>query len=554
MLALYALYALPFAIRLTLSPGAAWGDVVVSLLPIAVVFPSSYAMRCLGQDHEREHVVRHAFYSLAFSVSIGTSVRWDYLSSHWRECLPLILYLIVGGLTLWWFVLSHAVENRLLPWMRTHQGDVAVLPLTLVAIATFARDIPDEAFRFSRAVIFFVPVVVAWATIFFISYHDFARGRVTTFHQAGFDFHARSALLIASAHLTLLECRSPATVFQFFPLTAALLCQVTHLHTEAPAMRPWWRTSVLATSLASGGAVGSVLVARFGWHAFGAVCVGTPILALTLPTLAGVRWVLPGCAYLSLGLVAYIVALSESGIRDVGSLAVADVFAVLATSLWACWIVETLSRPVWTPTPPASLPELPEGAPRPQDRAPPWAPSRIARLHIGCWFGNEYTEDTPDVVLRRHPVDPRCPARFRGVWWMDGNTFPVDLVVVHDARWNEDGTSALRYDADGITHDASLFGVLIWMWTACKRARIDVVDDRWIRTSAYYLPVLRLLFVTYWIRMVNDDEMERVVFSATGRVVWRYTLRRIVRADGSRTAAHAAFVRHCAGRRYIGGG
>lgn len=552
MLVLYALYALPFAIRFGLTAPSSlppWSDVVLSLLPVVVVFPSSYTVRFLGRRREWEHVVRHAFYSAAFSVSVASSVRWSYVAEHLDVCLPLVLYLAVGCATLWWFVVSHVAENHLMPWLRVHQGDVTVLPLTLVAIATFARDLPDDAVRFSRAVLFFVPVIVAWATIFFIAYNGFARGRVTTFHEDGFDFHARSALVVASAHLGLLECNSPPTVFQFFPIVAALLCQTTALHTDAPRLRPRAELGTLLTSLGVGAGAGAVLWTRFGWRALVCVAVLLPIVARALPTLAGDRWVVPGSAYLSLGVVAYLIALSERGV--VAEVRAVDTLAVTALAYLACFVVQFLARPVWTPEPPATPPAT--TARRPQEDAPCWAPSRLFRIVVplGRCVGTSYTENTPAELLRRHPPHPHCPEAYRGVWWMDGNTFPVDLVVVQDARWSADGRTAWRFDADGITHDASLFGVLLWLWTKPKRSRLDVLDREWIRTCAWYLPVLRWMHVTYWIRVVDRDHMERLVLSSDGRVVWRYSLRRVVRADGSHTEHHAGYWSACAGRRYV---
>lgn len=545
MIELYGLYLLPFALRFALASSYSVWEIVLSLCPIAIVFPSSYTTRFFGRDHEKEHVVRHTFYAVAFTVAAGTSVRWEYILEHLDTCLPLMLYLIVGCVALWWFVISHVVENHCAPWLRTHQGDVAVLPLTLVAIATFARQVPDDAFRFSRSIIFFVPIVVAWATMFFIAYHGFATRRITTFQEDGFDFHARGALVIASAHLSLLECNSPSSLFQFFPLVAAILCQTTSLYSDPPRMRPMWKTSTLVTSLGLGAAGGALLLVHLGWFAFVCTCVLTPLIATVFPTLCGRLWVIPGASFLSLGLIACIVA------QDRYPLAVSDILAICALSFLVCWTTQFVCRPVWTPTPPPSEQRSSERTTtRPQETVTCLSPSWWFGIHIPCCIGMQYTSETPAYLLERYPVNPNCPLEFRGVWWMEGNTFPVDLVVVHSADWSRDGKRAVRYDADGITHDASLFGIILLAWTYFKRSRIDVVDDVWIRTCAWYSP-LRWLFVTYWIEIVDADRMERVVLDTESRVTWRYTLKRVLSQNGRKTAYFSEYESACRGRRYI---
>lgn len=553
MIEIYLLYVLPFACRFGLSTSTAeWWRIVASLAPVVVVAPSTYVARFV-RDEEREHVWRHALYSLAFTVSVGTSIRWDYVYDHWVECRTLVAYLVVGGVTLWWFVVSHILENTGMFNLHTHQGDVAVLPLTLVSIATFASDVPDDAFQFSRSVVFFVPVVVAWATLFFIAYHEFASGRTTTLMIAGYTHHARAALIIASTHLSLLECNAPPEAFILFSAVAALLCQVTPRHTSAPQMRPAWRAGILATSLAFGVALGYVIRYRLGVGAQVSAGVATVVGSLAIPPIAGRWWVMPGAAYASLAIGAYAHAEGTADVQIVDALALAGGCYV------TLWMVNLLASPVWTPDPPGEyVPPPPRGAAsspppyRPQDDASWYAPSRLLRCVAGCgWVGGRtYTTDTPRE--RMGAVNAHCPDAFRGVWWMDGNTFPMDLIVIHDRQWSEDGTSAWMWDFGNTTRDATLAGVLLALGSLIKTTRIELYDDDWIRTTGWNLPGVRLLFNTYWIRRVGPDELERLVFAADGRLVWRYSLLRVQRADGTRTRFHAHYAAACVGRRYIG--
>ena len=245
------LYFLPVAARAALAPNALRaGDVALSLLPLLISPLTGWVLPRTASSVEREHVLRHAAYAVAFSVAVGVGVRWDVvadeLPASWA--VALVFYASAGVAALWGFALVHVLENAGVP-LQTHRGDVAVLPLTLVAIATFAEDVPDAAFRFLRTAPFYVPVIVGWATLQFVAYRGFARGTTTSYHHApGFEYHALGGLAIASAHLWLLETRSPPPFFQLFALAAALLCQATPHLERAPRLRARvrWATAVAA--------------------------------------------------------------------------------------------------------------------------------------------------------------------------------------------------------------------------------------------------------------------------------------------------------------------
>lgn len=588
---IYVLYLFPVAARVALTdvwtPALAW-RAPLSLLPLLVVLPSSFMARCV-RSREREHEMRHAFYALAFTASIATSIRWNVVldsESDWKDeegwRLVLVAYLVVGCVTLWWFVLSHVFENRLVPALRTHQGDVAVLPLTLVAIATFAQRVPDAAFQFSRAIIFFVPVVVAWATLHFIAYQGFAESRTTTLDHPGFNHNAYTALLVATVHLTLLEVNASAFFFQLFPASAALLCQVVPRHTNAPCLRPWWRTSVLATGLLLGSGVGWLLWRSFGAVGFGTGIVATVVASLVTPRVAGRRWIVPAtlnaallvCAFLDASVVNEDAGYDDghgvsASVSDVRALRAWDGVAVTSALLLAYTGVQLLSAPVWEPAPPSVVFASEDN--NPQDHAPPYAPSKVLRVLSRvplphCFVRGVYDAQTPRRLLdAAPPPHPNCPSRFRGVWWMQGNPFPTDLVVVQGLCWKkrevtDAALSATRWDLRHMTRDATLAGLLHAAFSAVSLSRLDAMrdDNRWIRTCGWTLPVVRLLHATYWIRTVEADEMERLVFATVGgdessprRVVWRYRLLRVLRDDGTRTRHHAAYLAACEGRSYF---
>lgn len=283
----YLLYALPLAARLALGGAVAWADVALSQASMLVVFPSTF-LPLVVPDPRREHEYRHALYALAFTLAVLTAVRLDRLEG------PFLSFCVLGQLTLWWFVLSHWLENHVDPRIRTHQGDISVLPLTLVAIATFVIDVPTDAFRFARSTVFFVPVIVAWATMFFIAFQDFARQCVTTHEHPAFMYYAYASLVIAVVHLLLIETGADAHTYQFFPIVAALFCQCIPDPARRPVPRPRRRVATLvcvaATSLAL-----FYAAMRFRVQEAGVFLAANACAALVLPLANGERWVEPGC-------------------------------------------------------------------------------------------------------------------------------------------------------------------------------------------------------------------------------------------------------------------
>lgn len=556
-LAALILYNLPFVARVGLAASDGqtieWWRVAVSFVPLVIVFPSTLLPRWV-EDENREHVWRHAVYALAFSASVGTSVRWTVIADALQRdgdddqwATSLVLYLIIGTVTLWWFCVSHIFENtNNFQTVYTHQGDVAVLPLTLVAISTFVESVPDEAFQFSRSVIFFVPVVVAWATLHFVAYSGFAISTVTTHSSDHFDFLALGGLVIASAQLCLIEMRAPSSFFQFFPLVAAMLCQMTRRPHQQPRLRAGreWGVVVAALGLGGGG-LGAVLATRFETGSAHAVAATAAIAgSLTVPYLAGRRWVFPATLYTALLTSAYLHAVSEQTVRAV------DVLVLLAGFCATFWLLSHLAPAVaGARDPPQSKPST-STQHTPQDRMLWWSsPSKLMRplRAVPCGSGCAYDEDGAFLArFYERPISASCPREFVGVWWMCGNRFPMHLTCVHHNTWrdNDEGqkTTTLWMRED-TTRSATLSGMLLWLGQVLCMVKVTVVS-RWIRTEGYVLPALRFFPDTYWLYRVSDDEMLRLVYDKKKRVVWQYRMLRISRhTSRDRTIHYPAFMR-----------
>lgn len=284
----YLLYTLPLLSRLVMTADSIpWPDVLLSQISVLVVFPSTFLPRVVP-DALKEHVYRHAVYATAFTIAIPTTLHLERLEG------PFLTFCILGLVTLWWFVLSHWLENTADSKINTHQGDITVLPLTLVAIGTFVLTVSDDVFRFTRSTIFFVPVIVAWATMFFISFQDFALQCITTHEHPAFMYYAYAALVVAIVHLLLIETNVSAHTYQFFPLITALFCQCIPPFPSRPVPRPRRRP---ATVVCAGGASVCVYYAamQFRVDEMWIFLVANVCSALVLPLVNGSRWVGPGC-------------------------------------------------------------------------------------------------------------------------------------------------------------------------------------------------------------------------------------------------------------------
>lgn len=529
------LYVYPIAFRFAIASEFHVGRIALSLLPLPVVLPSTW-LPSYFRSEENEHVARHALYATSFMVG-AASIRWSVVSDAFPEAwtVHLILYLAVGAASLWWFVLSHVLENTVAPRLLTHQGDIAVLPLTLVAIATFVYDVPDDAFQFSRCVIFYVPIVVAWATLHFVAFNGFAQSRTTTYTKKGFDQLGFAGLLIGSVHLALIEMRARPESFLFFPMVAAVLTQVTTRPTDAPRLRAWWFVGACLVQTTASIGLGAAL-AQF-YDATAAYL--TPVLVgagsvFTIPLLCGDWWVVPATLHASLLTLTF---LSE----HVGDLHLLDIPGVAAGFFVVFRVTHLLA-------PPEEIQIKPPGTPL--MHATP--PQQRARCSVACalrplnripichrWQHGE------DVVRRMMSWrKPSCPVVFAGIWWMKGNSFPMQLVTVHGHEWRvvdgvHETTFALHKHT---TRSATVAGLLNRLGQGMCTTRVEWKEgERWVRTPGWWW--FRLLPCTYWLHRDASDVMTRVVFGATGNVVWQYKMLRIVRGDGSRTMYYGDFMR-----------
>lgn len=537
------LYVLPLTARFMLTEPLEPTRILLSLIPLVIVFPSTLLPRFI-ESEETEHTVRHAVYATSFTVAVGTSIRWDVVRDAYPEHVwPLYLFLFaVGGvLTLWWFVLAHAIENRY-RLLYTHQGDVTVLPLTLVAIATFVYDVPDDAFQFSRSILFYVPVVVAWATLHFVAFNGFAQTRTTTHSVEGFGFLAEAGLVVAVAHLALIELRATPVAFIALPFVSSLLSQTATRPEDRPLLRPWRGPGMGALQVGLSIAFAQLLKLRFDSDR---VTLANAVLGATftavVPTLCGNRWVWPATLYATLLAAAY--AASDPHIE--ADVRAGDIVALAAQFYLVFQITHLLAAPQEIqPLPPGPAPRHLEDTPQRDRSGQCFHGTALALLdRIPVPSCRRHGDATIRAMLK--DLDPSCPEVFAGVWWMRGTSYPMQLTTVHGHTWRRSGerwtsTFSLRTG----TRSASVAGAVnLLAQSLCITEVQWSTTDRWIRTPGWVLPLLRLLPDTYWLYRHGEDEMLRIVFDHRGRIVWQYRMLRIVRGDGRRTRFCEEFLR-----------
>ena len=426
------LYLLPLVPRFALIDGEVTAArVVLSLLPLVIVAPS-IVLPSYVHGEEEEHVIRHAIYALAFTVAAGTAIRWDvvadaYPDEEWAGYL--ILFCAGGTVTLWWFVASHMMENSF-EFCYTHQGDITVLPLTLVAIATFVYDVPDDAFQFSRSVLFYVPILVSWGTKHFIAFQRFRPFEDDNIQRAGFHFLAMAGLVVGAAHVTLIELRAKPISFIFLAPVASVLSQLTRRPTDPPVLRvsrlagSWVIQSGLSIAFAF------LLKKRFDSDRLIVlnVLVGMTAVA-AIPMLCGRRWITPATLYSTLIAASYM----DADRHIPSNLRVSDVVVIAAQF----FVIFQVTHAV-TPVEEKQLsPPFPCRRTRTTIRrhASLCSITSLLRLldHVPLPYCRVHGENTVRDMMQGS--SPSCPPAFAGIWWCRGSTFPMQLLSVHGHKW-----------------------------------------------------------------------------------------------------------------------
>jgi len=535
---------------LVLWPWLTRGLYAPSTHPLDIALSSIPALLCLGgsrlqwlvKDEEDEHIGRHVFYASSFALS-AIAVNWRSSDAEEDIFLSMLVYFVSTGTLLWWFAVSHALENMQRPkWLYTHQGDTLVLPVTLLAISTFVNDVPDEMFRFSRSVVFFVPVVVGWVVVILIAYAGFATSKTTTLGAPGYSNLANQGLLVATSHLLLIEVQASPVAYFLFAACGAIFAQLTYRTDAPPELRERHLAGSVFTSTAVGAAASFVLRPRFGVYSYVFVPYACVAYTLSVRRACGRRWALPASLFASLFTVLSLRFLDPPS-EENPSLYALDAIIAVPTFCISFLLIAFVAPAVFVTTPPPSPP--PFHSERPQDDASACSVtglSKCVQRVLGANVGPSSGKLSREALHKFYDVvNPDCPHYLRGVWWMEGNLFPMELLCVHRLKTWKEGTAVME-NAFDITYSTDVSGWITYLMSLMTYTKITVVNREWIRTDSWRTP-LRLLAHTYWLYRVDDDTMIRLVYNTSGRVVWRYKMKKISRSIQQTTFHYSEFVR-----------
>lgn len=504
---------------------------MLSFVPLAIVAPT-VRFPNFFTDEVDEHIYRHAAYAFAFTVSVGCCPRWPYVIDAVREghewATALIAYSVLGLVTLWWFVLSHAREDV---WrLRTHQGDVSVLPLTLAAIATFVLDVPDDAFQYTRSTFFFVPIVVACATFHFLAYHGFALTQTTTYSVPSFSSLANAAAVMSASILLLIEMNASSFVYQCLPLSMAIFSQCVLAPRESVRVFTGRVPSVVLVGFAFGALTFAILYWSRLHHVHPLIVVvggcGTVVQAIVLPPLVGLRWPFVGSQLATLITAVYV---HVSSLADV--VAVGLVFGIFLAYLIACGTTELLSSSVH--------PGGREDPPVECDM--PWRDTVPTIVLRETWSSSSSAtyQDCAHVWSARVLGGTHWSS---GVWWVNTPQVSQDLLWVHEG--------VVR----GGTFPPTFVGwVRSWGSPLCEYRIVGELSHGWVPTEVCLrvAKVLRIGRESGWICIRDPDRLERITYDYRGRLCVKYTMLRVCLSNGAKTKHHATFIRNYRGRPYL---
>lgn len=169
----------------------------------------------------------------------------------------------------------------------------------------------------------------------------------------------------------------------------------------------------------------------------------------------------------------------------------------------------------------------------------------------------EVSSDTINREMRIAGPMSGIPEVLQGLWWMDGNPLPDEVISLGRSIWNQDTRST------GI----EVYGERIWSWHASiwgRSAYALAYRSRLVYELAFdeklcvgtITPVMRVLGR----RVRVPESLVRLTMHLEYDGVWRresrlfglfhhaYRLRRIVRGDGAREEAFADYVRSAPAR------
>ena len=221
--------------------------IVCAVVPyLALGLSGGLSRVCFGTNFEREHTLRHFLYSVSFILAALINVSWspaNEVSSY------ITSYIFLGSFSLLWFTLSHVLE-QMNTNIRTHQGDIVVLPLTLTSshiLVTYIAKATD--FVFLKSAIIVIPVLVGWHTLFYIGFFGFALDNITMFHKEGYLKVSCIAATVASVHITSIEFYGGHNYLFLSPVVISLIAQAFDINYDTQISFSEFISSIIAPAI-----------------------------------------------------------------------------------------------------------------------------------------------------------------------------------------------------------------------------------------------------------------------------------------------------------------
>ena len=453
-------------------------NITLSLVPFLLLIIASYGPS-IWKDEEVEHLARHIVFTVVFAVSAGVSIDWPYVMQEIENVnvARILLFVLVAGGTQLWFCIAHILENSGSSFMRTHQGDAAVLPSSLIILSIVHATFPLAVFRYMQSLLYLIPVLVGWCTIFFLTHTNFGNLRVTTYSSNGYTSASLQGFLLATTHLCILETRAPIEIFIFAPFVTSIICQTSY-----PATNPDMSTdnknriNVIVQTVAAvffGTMAGFIFVLYYSIQSpativaiiFGCILLNDVSVSLGRE-LMGNRWPVPFSLWVTyISLIMFAALEIKIHIVDILVLEVTFLVDLLLVMTVTYTLNISNSEELTPPHPPLYDPVQ-------KNTFIDWIVKleRVLTEPIECCFpGRRYTAKNRNWLYGFFKVvNKNCPPRFQGVWWMKDNTLPMHLISVHHCPWNH-GEEATLFNSENTSRSRTLLALCSSCTMLCVR-------------------------------------------------------------------------------------
>ena len=518
------LYLTPILIACSVSGECTPTLFLIGTIPLLVALPA-YMLHVWIKNDVWEHIGRHALFTIAF-ISGAITLDWKYITENQNEewATQFVSFFVITSTMLFYFTIVHTLEVYNFK-IKTHHGDVTILPLLLITITMFYNDIPDDAFLLSRSAILSIPILVAWTTILLIAFFDFVDHATSRVRVTNFGRIAAVSLFIATVHLILLELAASVYYYFAFTISATIFIQFMRpIEYESEKIRRNRVARIISTScIATVFCCSFLFVTKHVLPVFLTIVPGFILSQEIGLYTIGIRWPIPTMLLTIVPSIALLYKMNVTDPRDDWTAVFCLCAVYLCGGLVLSWIQNKFSQYY------AVLPALPI-VPRKYDppqfkRISMWDRIKSRDFPLPSIFcKRRFTRDEKwlDTLIS---ID-EDEGQFNGVWWMKDNTMGMHLIVLSQFQNTHVSVNA-HYNT---TRDATLLGFMKHMTSFFLHNDVTIRTSDWVQTSSFFnLLGLTREKHTLWIYTCKSksNEMMRLQFDENGSVAYQYYFKRI---------------------------